>query len=263
MDSSSPSSSLDRTRPVVILLRHAEKLDWHHGLAPENEKRAKASYVDNHQLSAKGVERAYALVPYFLQRPEFVRLFQMAPIAAVIAQGVGGIDVGRGRSERPRQTLWPLAAALASRAPVKPTLYPDQQAGSDVRSLVAPSPGGGGGDGPLRLEDGYLKRNVRALIERLRGPEFAGKSVIVAWSHQTLPALAVALGVPASEVPNKWGKRFDVTWVLEPVAGGKFKLVQMPQLLLFGDENSIIEVGKGYKGPSLLDDSGAGDDSDD
>ncbi|KAI8850381.1 hypothetical protein BC829DRAFT_431916 [Chytridium lagenaria] len=64
----------------------------------------------------------------------------------------------------------------------------------------------------------FKKNDAMKMVEMLtRSGDFSGHTVIVSWSHQQLPALAAALGVPKHQVPPKWGKRYDVTWVLEPV----------------------------------------------
>jgi hypothetical protein len=71
----------------VILIRHAEK-------PPEGD-----------DLSLKGKERAAALVPYFLGRPEVLQF--KAPVA-IYAQG----PKKEGSSRRPVETVKGLAAAL-------------------------------------------------------------------------------------------------------------------------------------------------------
>lgn len=302
--------------PVIILIRHAEKLDWLHGRKPE--KGVKADYIDNHLLSSKGLERAHALVPYFLHRPEFTALFRQAPISAVYTQGVMSQDsnaasgvgedntmmkmMGKGRSERPKQTVMPLVQALsggfgivggigtasssAGNSYMSDTAYPK------VSLLKANA------TEPVPLVE-FLKRDVVKMIRSLTmdlsnsataatsnsisSPPPKRQTIIVSWSHQTLPALAVSLGVPREQVPAKWSKqRFDVTWVLKPVGtdeddanftegvgddggdgsngsnsgtGGRprYKLVQLPQRLLYGDLETVIDVAGGYWGPELFD----------
>ena len=63
--------------------------------------------------------------------------------------------------------------------------------------------------------------------------------VLIAWSHECVPALARAIA-PKAEVPPAWpGERFDVVWVFEPARGG-WHLRQVPQQLLAGDEATGI-----------------------
>lgn len=71
---------------TVIIIRHAEKLDWRGGTEPSAESRA--AYVDNHKLSPKGYERAHALVGYFTNRREMVEILEKRPLACIIAQDV-------------------------------------------------------------------------------------------------------------------------------------------------------------------------------
>ena len=59
-------------KTTVILIRHAEKLEWIYGLEPSAQ--AREEYQDNHKLSPKGYERAHALVGYFTSRKEMVDL---------------------------------------------------------------------------------------------------------------------------------------------------------------------------------------------
>src|SRR5262245_6283919 len=70
----------------VIILRHAEK--------PE----------EGNELSQKGRERAAALVPYFLETPDF---FKGMPLAAIYAQG----PKKEGSSIRSIQTVKGIAEA--------------------------------------------------------------------------------------------------------------------------------------------------------
>jgi hypothetical protein len=92
-------------KTTVIIIRHAEKLDWEGGREPEF--RAKDSFVDNHKLSPKGYERSLALVGYFLYRKEMVETFKARMLTTLIAQDVD-FEKGFGKSERPKETLWPL-----------------------------------------------------------------------------------------------------------------------------------------------------------
>ncbi|KAJ1568634.1 hypothetical protein HK405_015790 [Cladochytrium tenue] len=253
------------TPPVIILIRHAEKHAWTAGASPS--RATVAAFVDDHELSSKGWERAHALAAYFGARRELRDLLAAAPLAAVFAQqavvgsareGGGGGGGGGGRSDRPRQTVLPLLAALAAGSTTTtPAAYASAEGGvrSDT-SVPAPVP-------PLHL---YPRSAAASLAARLTGAagqrEFGGRSVLVCWSHQGLPALAAALGAPRTQVPPKWGGgRYDVTWVLHPVpvptaanGGGReweYRLVQLPQRLLYGDRDSVFDVGNGFHGPAL------------
>jgi hypothetical protein len=237
--------------PIVILIRHGEKIEWPYGAPPADMKEAKASYIDNHKLSTKGVERSYSLIGYFARREEMVSIFERQPLGAIIAQGVDhGKDgnPGKGKSERPRMTVEPLMKALQT----------------NNESLWDHN-GSGKGDGQKKRRQEpvnvkyieYLKKDVKSMVQRIKSHEFDGQTVIISWSHQQIPALAAAFGVHPSMVPHKWGKRYDVTWILESTHGehgkggdgfGELELRQYPQRLLYGDEDNIIPIGKGFKG---------------
>jgi hypothetical protein len=59
--------------------------------------------------------------------------------------------------------------------------------------------------------------------------------VLVAWSHEGLPAIARALGPADPDLPRAWPKeRFDLVWVFTP-QGTRWSLRQVPQWLLAGD----------------------------
>ena len=75
------------------------------------------------------------------------------------------------------------------------------------------------------------------MIDRLLSDEFKGKTVLISWNHNGMVPLAKAFG--ATCVPEKWkGKRFDITWVI----GEDKRLIQLPQLLLHGDEDTVMKV---------------------
>ncbi|KAI9205666.1 uncharacterized protein BJ171DRAFT_422919 [Polychytrium aggregatum] len=195
---------------VVILVRHAEKLVWEQGLCPEDHKLAKAAYVDDHQLSSKGWERAHALVPYFQHRGEMGEILQSFPLGGIIGQDV---DLGPepfGQSERCLQTVEPLSQATGI---------------------------------PITR---FIKRDFAEAIEAVRArAEWKGRSVVVSWAHQMLRDWALALGVDPAEIPGKWpGKRYDLTWVIVPGAGadGRPQLRQYCQRLLYGDSDKILTL---------------------
>ncbi|KAJ3415140.1 hypothetical protein HDV05_005420 [Chytridiales sp. JEL 0842] len=225
--------------PIIILIRHGEKLEWPQGKPPTDLSTAKALFIDHHRLSAKGVERSYALVGYFARRKEMVELFERQPLAAVIAQGVD--SSGPGKSERPRLTVEPFFKILQLDSE---SLWNAASAEEDATKKKR---------GKQHMAQHvkfleYKKSHVKDMVQRITSGEFNGKSVVISWSHQQLPSLAVAFGAPPSSVPGKWGKRYDVTWVLESDGKDEFLLKQYPQLLIYGDEDSVISIGKGYRG---------------
>jgi hypothetical protein len=105
----------------------------------------------------------------------------------------------QGRSRRPYETLEPLAERLK-----------------------------------LPVQMPYGPRNYAALAEHvLSDPAFDGKTVIVCWIHDYLPALAKALGVKPE--PARWkGSVYDRVWVIT-YTDHRAVLADRPQNLPPGD----------------------------
>jgi hypothetical protein len=84
--------------------------------------------------------------------------------------------------------------------------------------------------------------------EKKFGEHLAAKTSgvdLVCWEHSHIPAIANAIVGKAneSEIPQKWpGERFDVIWIFTTATSGGYTFNQVPQLLLFGDLDSIIPV---------------------
>lgn len=136
-------------------------------------------------------------------------IFSHAPLAAIFAQEVDQTPNPFGQSERPKQTVVPLAAHL------QPT---------GVEFILK------------------TKKQLPDLLAEIHSPRYHNKSVIVSWAHQQLPELVEALGVPRAKVPHNWpGTRFDVTWVVSP--GETVELSQFAQRLLYGDLDSVLDPG--------------------
>jgi hypothetical protein len=68
-------------------------------------------------------------------------------------------------------------------------------------------------------------------------------AVLICWEHAHIPVLASALRlVPGTVIPKKWpADRFDVIWTFTRVSGDEYSFGQVPQLLLSGDVNTVIE----------------------
>ncbi|AJX31047.1 hypothetical protein [Burkholderia oklahomensis] len=92
----------------------------------------------------------------------------------------------------------------------------------------------------LAICDTYTKGQEKELAEAA----VASKgSVLIAWQHEDIPAIADAIPLGKDTVPQKWpDDRFDLVWVFDlDAASGKYRFNQVPQLLLKGDRNSVIE----------------------
>ena len=70
-------------------------------------------------------------------------------------------------------------------------------------------------------------------------------AVLICWDHDHIPALASALPlVYGTVIPEAWpDDRFDVIWTFTLVTSGAYSFGQVPQLLLSGDTDAIIEAG--------------------
>jgi hypothetical protein len=83
---------------------------------------------------------------------------------------------------------------------------------------------------PVRSE--FAKGDESAMAASLL--DMSG-AVLVAWSHEGLPALARALGPVEPVPPTCWPKeRFDLVWVFTR-RGTRWTMRQVPQWLLAGD----------------------------
>ena len=164
-------------RPAeVILLRHAEK--------PFDEF--------NVHLSATGRERARALVKFFTTTPA---LTTNGPPVALFATR----PVSHGKSQRPQDTLKPLAKHLKLHILIPCTA----------------------------AEYAALAKKV------LDDPAYDGKTVVICWVHDYLPQLAEEFGVQPR--PASWKSTvFDRVWVIA-YRGEKALLTSLPQELLPGD----------------------------
>lgn len=124
----------------ALIMRHAEK--------PDDQ--------DDPNLSPAGQARAKALVSWYPQtfgQPDFI-------FAAAVSK----------RSERPVQTVQPLADALG-----------------------------------LELHAQFVDDDYAALAEALLSkPEFHGKTALICWHHGNIPKLMKALGAPAGSYPAPW-----------------------------------------------------------
>ena len=164
-------------RPAqVILLRHAEKPDDEFDL----------------QLTERGRERARALVSFFTTAPALTNTGLPSLLFATKMTRTG-------KSQRPRETLEPLAAQLK-----------------------------------LTIQTPYLAADYRALAHHvLTSPECDGKTVVICWVHEYLPELAAAFGIKPT--PPAWKSRvFDRVWVIR-WHEERPELQILPQRLLPGD----------------------------
>lgn len=158
--------------------------------------------VDAESLTTRGWQRAGALARLFA--PVDGR-FADAALATPTAIAAARADhKGGGASRRPKQTVRPLAALLG-----------------------------------LEIDVRFPKGEETALVASLLGRDGV---VLVAWEHEHIPALVAAMpGAPA--VPQAWpADRFDLVWVLDPLPGGGWRFLQVPQRVLAGDRAEGIPL---------------------
>jgi len=86
----------------------------------------------------------------------------------------------------------------------------------------------------LPLDEPFVQGELDQRVTAIRGCD---GHVLVAWEHKRIPLIANQLVGDSASVPQVWpDERFDVVWVFEPdPSTGRFRLHQVPQLLLAGD----------------------------
>ena len=168
----SPLAADDKTHPKTILvIRHAEKPD----AGPD--------------LNEKGKKRADAILKLFdKSRPD------PFPTPDFIFASADS-----GKSDRPAETIAPLAAALK--------LTPDEE---------------------------FKNKTPKKLAEELNKQKYDGKTVLICWHHGEIPDLLHELGIDAQL--KKIDKNvFDRVWVVTYDEKGKAKMTVKPQVLLPDD----------------------------
>jgi hypothetical protein len=150
---------------------------------------------DPDSLIPRGWQRAGALVGLFVPRS-----VESGPALLTTPSRLFASEVGRhSHSRRPLETLTPLSDRLG-----------------------------------LPLDEPFVQDELDQLVAAIRGCD---GHVLVAWEHKRIPLIANQLVGDSASVPQVWpDERFDVVWVFEPdPSTGRFRLHQVPQLLLAGD----------------------------
>jgi broad specificity phosphatase PhoE len=76
------------------------------------------------------------------------------------------------------------------------------------------------------------------ISEVMTSKEYDGKTVLVSWAHDEIPAMAHDFGIKKSEVPKWKGEIFDRVWRIDFDANGDVTdFEDLPQRLLPGDSN--------------------------
>jgi broad specificity phosphatase PhoE len=188
----------DMPPSVVMLVRHAEKPLGDgppHGVTGDGQP-------DPESLTPRGWQRAGALVALFVPDESAASRSKLPTPTHLFASQVGQ----RSSSQRPRQTLLPLAERLG-----------------------------------LPVDSSFRKDQVSDLVRAVRSIDGV---VLIAWEHHLIPAIANLLAGDPSHVPQTWpDERYDLVWVFEsagprPETGTRFR--QVPQMLLAGDRPTPI-----------------------
>lgn len=92
-----------------------------------------------------------------------------------------------------------------------------------------------------KIHDDYLKDDYLAMVSHIKSDsKYDGEQIIICWEHTDIEGIASAFG--ATGVPSApWpGDRFDLVWQLSYNGSMGYRLKQIPQLLMYGDQNSVI-----------------------
>lgn len=91
----------------------------------------------------------------------------------------------------------------------------------------------------VEIDSGISNKDYSVLAAKLlSGPiDYGGKTVLICWHHENIPALAQ--GLRAANAPGYWmGEVFDRIWVLEYQSSGVVSFENRAQNLLEGDSKS-------------------------
>ena len=191
------------TATKIMLIRHAEKPAGTMQGVDVDGTDAKEFLV------VQGWQRAGALVRFFapsspqFQRPGIDRpqsLFASGPVSKKEETAGNGSN-----SYRPEQTITPLSQLLGSQVPLNLGFAKGEEAQVAAAAVAC---------------DGV---------------------VLIAWQHEGIPAIADAIPGKTGVVPSEWpGDRFNIVWVFDLQANGRYSFSQAPQMLLSGDLPSVI-----------------------
>ncbi len=80
----------------------------------------------------------------------------------------------------------------------------------------------------------------RELAQHLKG---LGGFSVVAWEHKRLPRLAAEIAGSDVALPARWpSDSFDLVWLLAADDKGRWRFMQLPQLLLGGDNPAVLDL---------------------
>jgi broad specificity phosphatase PhoE len=88
----------------------------------------------------------------------------------------------------------------------------------------------------LTIAADFVKEDVEKLADAIfHNPKYAGKTLLIAWNHTFIPALASTLKTPNH--PMNWkDEQYDRVWEIRYGTGGKLEFRDLPQGLMSGDK---------------------------
>ena len=130
--------------------------------------------------------------------------------------------VGRNRAEK-------LASFVPKKFGVPDFIFSAAPSGSSVRAYLTVRPLGD--NLKMRVDGSYKARDFFALGTKLLvDPAFAGKVVVICWTHSELPALAGSLNVRSGDFPETWDDLvFNQIFELNYKASGRPKVRKVAQ----------------------------------
>jgi hypothetical protein len=156
---------------------------------------------DAESLIVQGWQRAGALATLFSPSRGPLQSPELATPQVLYASGIAK----HSSSERPQETITPLAAKVS-----------------------------------LSINTNYLKGDENEMVDDAISQNGI---VLICWEHQEVPNIANQILGNDTTAPQKWpGDRFDLVWVFDlNNSTGEYGFTQVPQLLLAGDSDTIIE----------------------
>ena len=92
-----------------------------------------------------------------------------------------------------------------------------------------------------QIHDEFLKDDYLAMVAHIKSDaQYNAEELIICWEHSDIESIATAfgaIGVPSAPWP---ADRFDLVWELTFTGTTGYRLKQIPQLLMYGDQNSVI-----------------------
>lgn len=180
---------------TIFIIRHAEKPQG------ANQGVQESGAQDPESLIPQGWQRAGALATFFGSKDGLLAPDRIYASAAE-KQKLAHHDTVGSKSNRPVETITPLAAKLAVKPITKYTVGEE----ADLVNEIA----------------------------RLNG------TTLICWQHEAIPDIAQKIMGTAKGIPNPWPEdRFDLVWCFSN-AGKSWEFTQICQRLLAGDKNHPI-----------------------